>query len=253
MVCCRHEMKSRLMSAVIALTSVAGLSVAHAELKTAAPKDVNLTAIWKINPKLSDDPYKVVARKREDSANPGGMGPPPSRGGIDAGDIFGGGTVSGTLGRGGTVSGTIGGVGGTYGGGRRGGATRPSSPDEDPDAEGPSTARMPLDSFLSTREQFEIEQLPDALTVRTVEESNTCKPGETGKVPIQGGDMVDRRCGWQGSTFVVELVSDDGTTRVNRYELRNKNQLVMTSEIKGGKGHMRGLKIKRVYERLVAF
>jgi hypothetical protein len=114
--------------------------------------------------------------------------------------------------------------------------------------------RVPLDSFLATREQFEVEQRPDAFTIRTVDETSTCKPGEPSKVPLQSGEMVEQRCGWKGDAFVVELVSEDGVTRANRYELRKGNrQLVMTSEIKGGKGQLRGLQIKRVYDRMVAF
>jgi hypothetical protein len=53
---------------------------------------------------------------------------------------------------------------------------------------------------------------------------------------------------------VVELASEDGVKRVNRYELhKGDRQLVLTSEIKGGKGQLRGLRIKRVYDRAVAF
>jgi hypothetical protein len=113
--------------------------------------------------------------------------------------------------------------------------------------------RVPLDSFLATAEQFEIEQQPDALTIRTLDETSTCKPGQTDEVRLPNADTVKRRCGWRGDAFVVELVSDDGETRTNRYELRRGGkQLAMTSEIKGGHGKLRGLQIKRVYERALA-
>jgi hypothetical protein len=114
--------------------------------------------------------------------------------------------------------------------------------------------RVPLDSFLATREQFEIEQRPDALTVRTFDETSTCKPAETAKVPMPNGELAERRCGWQGAAFVIELKSPDGVTRVNRYELRkNDQQLVVISEIKGGRGQLSGLHIRRIYDRLVAY
>jgi hypothetical protein len=240
------ETKIRLTTALLAMVTVAGASLALADLKPTAPKDVNLTALWKINPQLSDDPRNVLAKKRDEGSSPApstsGPGGPSSpgypggrgghsTGGIDAGDIFGG-TISGTIGH-----------------GRRGGGQ------EDRPAEDPApTSSMPLDSFLATREQFEIEQRADALTVRTVDEESTCKPGETAKVPMQSGELVDQRCGWEGGTFVIETKTPDGVTRTNRYQLRNNDkQLVMVSSIKGGRGQLRGVQIKRVYERLVAF
>ena len=256
----RLETKVRLTSALLAMVTVAGASVALADLKPTAPRNVNLTALWKINPQLSDDPRDVLAKKRDEGSspapNPSGPGGPSnpgypgssrgpsspgypggrgghSSGGIDAGDIFGG---------------TI---GGTIGSGSRGGGQQ-DRPAEDP---APTSAmKVPLDSFLATREQFEIEQRADALTIRTVDEESTCKPGEPGKVPMQSGELVDQRCGWEGGAFVVETKTPDGVTRTNRYQLRNNDkQLVMVSSIKGGRGQLRGVQVKRVYERLVAF
>ena len=237
----RRKKQVRVTCALLALVTMAGLSVALADLKTTAPKDLNLSALWKLNPDLSDDPQKVVAKKRSEGMDPG----PPSTGGgvgggntgIDVGDIFGGGTISGTIG------------GGRRGGTRGSGTDRPA---DDPDP--PQSMRVPLDSFLATREQFEIEQRQDALTIRTYDETNTCKPGESAKVRLSNGDPVDQRCGWQGDAFVTELKAPDGMTRVNRYELRKGGkQLVMVSEIKGGRGQLRGLQIRRIYDRLVAF
>jgi hypothetical protein len=112
--------------------------------------------------------------------------------------------------------------------------------------------RMPLDSFLATQEQFEIKQQPDSLTIATVEETSTCKPADPGKAPVPGGDLGTRRCGWQGSTWVTEITAPNDVVRTNRYELRKGGkQLVMTSEIKGGKSELSGLRIKRVYDRVL--
>jgi hypothetical protein len=243
---CRREMKIKLTTALLAMVTAAGMSVASVGLKATAPQNVDLTALWKINEKLSDDPQEVLARKRDEGvsggsgapagpagpAGPGGVGRGRVSTDIDVGDIFGG---------------TI---GGHVGGGRRGrGGSREA---DDPE---PSTSmRVPLDSFLATREQFEIEQHPDALTFRTLDETTTCKPAEPDKAPLPGGELVDRRCGWQGAAFVIELKAPDGVTRINRYELRKSNQqLVMTSQVKGGRGRLRGLQIRRVYDRLVAY
>ncbi len=237
----------RLTAALLATVAVGAASVALADLKAAAPKNVNMTALWKINPGLSDDPQKVLANKREESAGGG-----PTGGG---GPMGGGGHGGGTSTRVGKADVDMGGIfggviSGTMGSGNRGGqADRPAA-----DPTPSESMRVPLDSFLATREQFEIQQRPDALTISTEDETSTCKPGVTDKVPLQSGEMVSRNCGWQGSTFVVELASDDGVKRVNRYELRKSDkQLVLTSEIKGGKGQLRGLQIKRVYDRVLAF
>jgi hypothetical protein len=228
------------MRFVFAIIAVTGVSVAIAGLEAAPPKNVDLTALWKINPALSDDPQKILAKKRDDSAGGGRAGGAHggsrtgSSTGVDIGDILGGGTI--VLG------------GGRKGGGAGGSADRPAG---DPE---PATQRMPLDAFLATRDEFEIEQRPDALTVRTLDETSTCKPGKSDKVPLPSGELADLRCGWQGATFVTELESEDGVMRVTRYELRkNGKQLAMTSEIKGGRGQLSGLQIRRIYDRLVAF
>ena len=231
-------MKTKLTSTLLVLVTVAGVDMATAaDLKTTPPKNVNLTAIWQINPKLSDDPQEVLSGKADESRDRTPV--PPSRTNrgtkagpfdVDVGDVFGNGTMSGGV--------TVG----------RGGGGNSDRPDDDPE---PTNTRMPLDSFMATRDQFEIEQQPEAFTIRTVDETNTCKPGETSKVPLQSGELVDQRCGWDGAAFVVEVKSPDGVTRTNRYQTQDGGKrLVMVSEIKGGRGKLRGLHIKRVYDRL---
>jgi hypothetical protein len=233
-------MTIRLTSTLLAIISVAGVSVATAELKRTAPAKVDLTGLWKLNEEQSDDPHKVVAKKKEDNST--GRYGGGRRGGatIDVGDILGG-----VIGGGGTVIGGT--VGRSGGGGSRGGQS--DRPEGDPE---PSTMRMPLDSFLATRDQFEIQQRPDAVTINTEDETSTCKPAAAGKVRMPNGDMMDQNCGWQGDTWVTELKSEDGVMRTNHYELRKSGkQLVMVSQVKGGKTQLAGLQIKRVYDRIV--
>ena len=233
-------MRTKLTSTLLTVITVAGINVATAgDLKATPPKNVNLTAIWQINPKLSDDPREVLSGKRDESRGRTPVPTPRPGGGnkvgpfdVDVGDVFGNGTMSGgvTVGR----------------GSNRGGSG--DRPDEDPE---PTTMRVPLDSFMATREQFEIEQSAEAFTIRTVDETNTCKPGEASKVPLQSGELVDQRCGWDGAAFVVEVKSPDGVTRTNRYQAQDGGKrLVMVSDIKGGRGQLRGMHIKRVYDRL---
>jgi hypothetical protein len=210
---------------------------------------VDLSGLWQINPDLSDDPYEAVEKKRRDSAEgrrtSGGGGPMGGGtrlpGGIvvDSGDILDG-VFGGT-------------VGGSTGSGRRGSSTggRGTSdrPAGDPD---PSSMRIPLDSFLATLEQFELTQAPDAVTIASEEETTTCKPSDPGQAPLPGGDPGDRRCGWQGDNWVTEIKAPNGVVRTNRFELKKGGrQLVMISEIEGGKTQLSGLRIKRVYDRVL--
>jgi hypothetical protein len=241
-------MRNRPTTFLLAIAGTAMLNVAAAsELKHTAPAKVDLTGLWKINPDLSDDPYEAVEKKRRDSAggSPTGGGPVGGGGGrrrggivIDAGDIlegvFGGGTTGGT------------------GGGRRGGGSGGTSdrPSGDPE---PSSMRMPLDSFLATIDEFELTQQPDSLTISTLDDTNTCKPADPGEAKLPGGDLGKRRCGWQDDTWVTEIEEPNGVKRTNRYELKKGGrQLVMTSEIKGSKSPLSGLRIKRVYESALA-
>jgi hypothetical protein len=239
---CRHEMTIRLTTALLAFVSVAGAGIATtAELKNTAPAKVNLTGLWKINDELSDDPHKVVAQKKENSSSGG-----PIRGGGSG--TRGGATTGGTSVDVGSILGEIFDTarGGSGGGNTGGNGDRPKG---DPE---PSSRRVPLDSFLATREELEIDQQPDAVSINTVEEKTSCKPADPGQAPAPGGEMVDQRCGWQGSTWVVELKSPDGLKRTTRYELRKGGeQLVMVSEVKGGHTQLSGLQIRRVYDRLV--
>lgn len=242
---CRHAMTDRLTIALLAIVSVAAASVgAAAELKKTAPAKVNLTGLWKFNEELSDDAQRVVADKKESSSSGG-----PIRGGGGSGR-----NTGGTVGGGGTsvdVGGILGEIFDTARGGSSGGNTGGNGdrPKGDPE---PSLRRAPLDSFLATREELEIDQQPDAVAVNTVEEKTLCKPEAPGQAAAPGGEMVDQHCGWQGSTWVVELIAPDGLKRTTRYELRKGGeQLVMVSQVKGGHTQLSGLQIRRVYDRLV--
>jgi hypothetical protein len=237
-------MKTKPSILLLGIVGTAVLSLAAgAELKHTAPAKVDLAGLWKINPDLSDDPYEAVEKKRRDSAgdSPTGGRTGSRRGGIviDAGDI-----LEGVLG------GSRGSTGGAAGGRRSGGGGGTSDrPEGDPE---PSSMRVPLDSFLATLDQFEIAQKPDSLTIATVEETSTCKPADPGEAPLPGGELGQRKCGWQGDTWVTEIKAPDGVTRTNRYELKKDGQqLVMISEMKGGKGQLAGLRIKRVYDRVL--
>jgi len=239
-------MNPKPLALLLGIAGAAALSFATgAELNHTAPAKVSLAGLWRLNPDLSDDPYKAVASKRESAGNRpmGGGGGPVGRGpGTGGGTATGGGTVIDA----GEVLGDIFGRASGKTGGAAGKGDRPAG---DPE---PATMRVPLDSFLATLEQFEIQQQPDALTITTEEEANTCKPAEPGQAPVPGGELGERHCGWKGDTWVIEIKAPDDVMRTNRYELRKGGrQLVVVSEVRGGKDPLSGLKIRRVYERML--
>lgn len=233
-------MNARLTTTLLAALGVAGMDVALADLKSIPPKNVDLTGLWKLNPELSDDPQKAVETKRSDSAGSGTMRRRGSGG--PGGIVIGNGKVGGTI--------SMPDWPGTGGGGASTKGGTSDRPDDDPE---PSTMKMPLDSFLATREEFEIQQTPQEVKINTLEDSQTCKAAVPSKAPVPGGDMATQRCGWDGSAWVVELqIPGDELKRITRYQLRKKGtQLAMVTAIKGGKTPLSGLEIERVYDRIV--
>jgi hypothetical protein len=112
----------------------------------------------------------------------------------------------------------------------------------EPDA---STQRM-----LATKESLEIMRQDGALTLKDDDDDTTCKPGELAQVSMPNGTVADRRCGWDHKTFVVELKPSQGFSRIEPYALSpDGRQLILTTELKGGRGPLSGIKIKRVYDR----
>jgi hypothetical protein len=227
----------------LALLGVLSCASASAGLKAQAPKDVDLTGSWNINTQLSDDPQKILKERRA-QARPslhGGFG------GMRGSDAGSSGGIPGSGGRGGMGRPT-----GSEPGGMRGGsggwdergvdAEDRSGERGEPDA---STQRM-----LATRESLEIVQQDGALTLKDDDGDTTCKPDEVAQVSMPNGTVGDRRCGWDRKAFVVELKPPQGISRNERYELSpDGRQLVLTTELKGGRGPMSGIKIKRVYDR----
>jgi hypothetical protein len=231
----------KIIPLVFGVVSAAILGLATgADLKHTAPAKVSLAGLWKINPELSDDPHRAVENKQRDGA--GSAGPPRRPGSGSGGTTIGGIVID----AGDILDGVLGGSSGSRSSGGGGNSDRPEG---DPE---PASMRMPLDSFLATLDQFEISQQPDSLTIATVEETSTCKPADPGKAPVPGGELGERKCGWQGDTWVTEVTAPNDVIRTNRYELRKGGrQLVMTSEIKGRKTPLSGLRIKRVYDRVL--
>jgi hypothetical protein len=246
--------KITLLSALLLI----GINVAFAGLKPTAPKNVDLSGLWQINPDLSDDPQQLLDKKRAKSMGRHGRGMGGRRG-MDGG--WGGGGAGGR--GGGPGGGWGGGTGGSSGGGPSGGAGgsgggghsghhRDDGDSDDSEHSGDSP-RPEVDPMLATQEQLDIRQQPSALTFSGIEASSTCTTGAAAQVSMPDGNLADRQCGWKGKKFIVELKSPKGLTRTDQYELTKKaDQLIVITKFEGGRGPLSGLKIKRTYDRIVA-
>jgi hypothetical protein len=191
-------------------------SVACAEFKSTAPADVNLAGTWKLNHELSDAPPKVLKERRAGTSE----------------------------GEGGTLS-TSGGVGFPDAGGP---STQVAGRAAGGDREGKRGQMM---HRLEIAEQIDIEQRNDAMTLTSDASTASCDTTETTQVSTPDGGVADRRCGWDGNAFVIELKSPHGFTQRDSYTLSDDGkQLIMTTELKGGP--MQAPTIKRVYDRAEA-
>jgi hypothetical protein len=216
-------------------SAVVAMSSAYAALKTTPPKNVDLTGLWMINPQLSDNPKEILEKRREKSM---------SRRGRRGGGGMEGGMGGGMRRTGGMGGGPPGGMGGGVRRHDRGGQDEPERKDSMQDS---------LDDLIGAPEQLDIKQDAHAFMLSSGDQSNSCKPGEVAQVSLRDGYLADRQCGWQSKKFVIELKSPLGITRTDRYELVKKtDQLVVITELEGGRGPLKGLKIKRTYDRLVA-
>lgn len=223
-------------------------STAGAGLSSAPPKDVSLAGIWQINAKLSDDAQQVIGRRgvKRSSQSTATVG--HGRATIhvpDAGEILGG--MGGMDPRNTDPDDS-----------RGGGYGQSHFPrEDDPRTVDPSheeKMRVFVDQLKEKApDTVEIDQRPDAFTVQSAESSSTCKPGESAQVMLPGSVLADRKCGWSGGGFVIEVKAKTGATRTDRYTLsRGGDRLTVTSTLSGSPGIWSGLEIKHVYDRAVS-
>lgn len=203
----------------VVCSAVLWCSTALAGLKVSAPADVDIGGSWKLNPEASDDPKQALEKMRQDMKNRmGGM-----RGAM--GGVPGGGRMGGAM------------------GGARGGAPGEAGGDHE-------SRRRQLEQRLATSEQIQIAQQANALSLSTDNGSTSCDTPEKTQVSTPDGGMADRRCGWDGKSFVIETKSADGFTQRERYELAPDGRLLMVTQINAAR--MPKITVKRVYERVNA-
>jgi hypothetical protein len=229
---------NRLTVALVACAAL-GSSLAHAALKSSAPKDVDLSGHWKLNASLSEDPHAAVevARKemdaqgKKDKNKKGGLfrrnKPPVMRGPDEGGRLPPGESVP------------------------------PEGPDRQPDdaqgngesADGPGARDYdPLEAAITTPEEFAIQQESESFVLLLKESTDTCKPKQPGTVSTPEAGLAKRACGWDRNAFVVELNPAHGPLLTTRYELdKASGRLFVTSSLKGER--LPKIEVKRVYER----
>lgn len=224
----------KLCCVLLFASATLGIDIADAGSNVTPPKNVDLTGLWVINSTLSDNPKEILEKRREKAGSNrtrrvGGSGP------------------GGGMGRG------PGGVGGIPPGGVGGPVRRMPDRQVESDSGRSEPTNETLDELLAWPEQLDIKQEMHTYTISSINQTSSCKPGEAAvQVPMRDGYLADQHCGWKSKQFVIELKSPIGLTRIDRYELSKKtDQLVVITELKGGRGPLKGLKLKRTYDRMI--
>lgn len=112
--------------------------------------------------------------------------------------------------------------------------------------------RVPVDislqkSLLSGGSYLDIRQRDGELIVSDGQTTHDYVAGEQNVVSIPNG-AAQRRCGWRGKTYSVELRPQFGPKATERFHLEaGGKRLVETIEV-GSNGRVRRLKVTRVYE-----
>ena len=205
----------RLAAAAKATTACIALVLpvsAHAGLDTTAPEGIDLTGIWTIDPKRSEDPKEALQKLREQGKARGPIG------------------MSGMSGMD-----RMGGLGGM-------GSQRPGS------TEDRAAMREQMEQRLTASERIEVMQVPRAVEINLSDRVVSCTSTEKSQVSMPDGEQADRLCGWDDDEFVVELKGTSGFNRTDRYSRGGDGQtLVVTTSMKGGRTPE--LKFKSVYVR----
>jgi hypothetical protein len=235
----RHALGKACAVALVACLAFG--SVAYAALKSTAPKDVDLSGHWKLNAALSEDPHAAALMAREEQKELDKKAKkkkkrsreraPVLRGPDDRGDSPPGESVP----RRDDPSGS--------------GPDSEEDDSADQDDRNRSQSYDPIETAITTPEEFAIQQEPEAFVLMMTESTDTCKPKQPGKVTTPEAGVAERKCGWDRNAFVVELNPTHGPLLTTRYELdKESGRLLVTSQLKGER--IAKVQVKRVYERV---
>jgi hypothetical protein len=259
--------------AAAAATTLATLmclaSCATDRLAPSAPKGVDLTGVWQLDPNLSDDPEKPPP---DDTTNPSEMrhrsghqrsGLPPFGNPGGAGGPTGGTTpgtddfTSNVDARDGTYVPTLWQIPGGAGGNDpasagAGAATAPSGNAGATRGKARGRSRANYGHWLDAPDRMKIEQAGGKLTIQGKMPSGELKTdefvsGHTSNIPI-GESTAERDVGWRDNIFVIDTKVKGGPTMEEDYALDDEGHLIMSTFMTGG--HMPKADIKRVYDRV---
>jgi hypothetical protein len=204
-----------IFSAVKAATVFLTLAIpvaAYADHVLTAPKGIDLTGVWTIDSKRSDDPQKALQSHDKDAQEPMRV----------------------------RVSAGIGGFGGT--GGMSGLGDRHAEGTASRDA-----THKRIQQFAAASERIEILQLPESVDLKFAEHYVSCTSTARAQVSLPDGNTANRTCGWDENEFVVEIQGSEGFTRTDRYSRGNAETLVVSTMVKSDR--MPKLEFKSVYLR----
>jgi hypothetical protein len=235
-------------------------SCATDRLESTAPKGIDLSGDWQLDPNLSDDPAKPPlndgtspSQMRHRSGrgrgsgsiglppfgNPGGAGGPTGGAQPDGTEDFtSNGSVQGPYVR--TLWQNPSGTGAGGGGATAGGGTNSS-------ARGGRANR-----WLDAPVRMTIAQKGDRLTIQSKSsggevQTDELVPGHSSGIPI-GQNTADRDVGWRGDILVVDTKVKSGPTKEDDYALDDEGHLIVSTFISGS--YVRKSQIKRVYDRV---
>lgn len=254
---------SHRMAALLALAGAMGLIAwpANARWKDTPPKGVTLTGTaWRIDPYQSDDPNAVIEKAYEDEQARrmeernrsrrgvlGGSDRPFDRGGATPGS---GGPWGGEEGPIGTGRADLPGGGGwRHDEGRTSTEIDPTGTTQSASIHFGSRGGVVRNEFLlpllKNPETLAFFGAGQRLKVSADRIETECTPGEKMPIADSYGDG-ERRCGWEGRTWVVETRRGNRFTRVDRYEL-SKDGKTLTYVTTATGANMPRVTISRTY------
>ncbi|HEX7418116.1 MAG TPA: hypothetical protein VF315_08690 [Steroidobacteraceae bacterium] len=236
----------RALLCVAALGALLATPCAFAGLKQVPDRAVNLSGSWQLDVAKSDDAEAVRAKLRAAMAklrdNSGGYARRSAGGGFP-GHRGGGG---GYPGQGGAQPPD----GATGDQQAADAAERPTREDNEADAEHNNEQNARAHSVfadaLRNPAQLQIEQRAAEFRITAGEDDTSCEPGETVAVVDRIG-TAQRSCGWQGQTFVVQLVrQNSGGKLEERFDLSADGHTLTYTTILNAK-QIPEQKLRRVY------
>ena len=202
------------VKAATLLIAVALPLVASADRVMTAPRGIDLTGVWSIDRKRSDDPTKTQEFNRKEAKYAFHV----------------------------RVGGGLGGLGGF------GGLSGVGNPGHGPPAT--SASREPTQQHehsIAVSERIEILQLPESVDLKLADYYISCTSTAKTEVSLPERGSAERTCGWEGDAFVVEIHDAEGFSRSDRYAVDDAKSLIVETTVTSDR--LPKLSFKSVYGR----